>query len=256
MWVSKIGRSGLWARSGVAPQPASVIARRAMRRTAIIQGRTATSLARPRRLALPHPVRYAGRRHEHGTNGSHTRVARSCYRRAGRGPGPARRPPARRHRPGAGARDPALPDPRDARPPGRPLDLAAARVLAGAGARRPGARPLRARREWAAGRAASAHRHDAGGWQPDHPAGRRASTGRAADRSLMLEAVGMAEINKIFAVTDALGVHREALVIPLGTGTGRVRKLPSGKFEIIVDKDVPIDEWLKGLPGLIQAAMA
>jgi hypothetical protein len=58
----------------------------------------------------------------------------------------------------------------------------------------------------------------------------------------MLEAVGMAEINKIFAVTDALGVHREALVIPLGTGTGRVRKLPSGKFEIIVDNNVPIDQ--------------
>ena len=72
----------------------------------------------------------------------------------------------------------------------------------------------------------------------------------------MLEAVGMAEINKIFAVTDALGVHREALVIPLGTGTGRVRKLPNGKFEIIVDKNVPIDEWLEGLPALIQAAMA
>ncbi len=71
----------------------------------------------------------------------------------------------------------------------------------------------------------------------------------------MLEAVGMAEINKIFAVTDALGVHREALVIPLRTGTGRVRKLPSGKFEIIVDKNVPIDEWLEGLPALIQAAM-
>jgi hypothetical protein len=72
----------------------------------------------------------------------------------------------------------------------------------------------------------------------------------------MLEAVGMAEINKIFAVTDALGVHREALVIPLGTGTGRVRKLPSGKFEIIVDRNIPIDEWLEGLPALIQAAMA
>jgi hypothetical protein len=72
----------------------------------------------------------------------------------------------------------------------------------------------------------------------------------------MLEAVGMAEINKIFVVTDALGVHREALVIPLGTGTGRVRKLPSGKLEIVVDKDIPIDEWLKGLPALIRAAMA
>jgi len=72
----------------------------------------------------------------------------------------------------------------------------------------------------------------------------------------MLEAVGMAEINKIFAVTDALGVHREGLVIPLGTGTGRVRKLPSGKLEIVVDKNIPIDEWLEGLPALIQAAMA
>jgi hypothetical protein len=72
----------------------------------------------------------------------------------------------------------------------------------------------------------------------------------------MLEAVGMAEINKIFAVTDALGVHRESLVIPLGTGKGRVRRLPSGKLEITVDRDVPIDEWLEGLPALIQAAMA
>jgi hypothetical protein len=72
----------------------------------------------------------------------------------------------------------------------------------------------------------------------------------------MLDAVGMAEINKIFAVTDALGVHRESLVIPLGTGTGRVRKLPSGKLEIVVDAEAPIDEWLQGLPALIRAAMA
>jgi hypothetical protein len=72
----------------------------------------------------------------------------------------------------------------------------------------------------------------------------------------MLEAVGMAEINKIFAVTDALGVHREALVIPLGTGKGRVRKLPSGKLEITVDRETPLDAWLEGLPALIRAAMA
>ena len=41
------------------------------------------------------------------------------------------------------------------------------------------------------------------------------------------------EINKIFAVMDALGIHRESVVIPLGTGKGRVRKLVSGKLEII-----------------------
>ena len=71
----------------------------------------------------------------------------------------------------------------------------------------------------------------------------------------MLEAVGMNEINKIFAVIDALGIHREAVVIPLGTGRGRVRKMLNGKLEIIVDAETPIDEWLLGLPELIKAAM-
>jgi hypothetical protein len=70
----------------------------------------------------------------------------------------------------------------------------------------------------------------------------------------MLDTVGMNEITKIFAVTDEMGVHRESLVIPLGTGKGRVRKLPSGKLEIIVDAETPLDEWLKGLPELIRAA--
>jgi hypothetical protein len=53
-------------------------------------------------------------------------------------------------------------------------------------------------------------------------------------------------------VTDALGIHRESLVIPLGPATpGRVRKLPSGKLEIVVDAQTPIDEWVKLLPALI-----
>jgi hypothetical protein len=71
----------------------------------------------------------------------------------------------------------------------------------------------------------------------------------------VLEVVTMKEIDAIFAVTDALGIHREALVIPLGPATpGRVRKLPSGKFEIVVDAEAPIEVWVKELPGLIAAA--
>ena len=71
----------------------------------------------------------------------------------------------------------------------------------------------------------------------------------------MLEAVTMKEIEKIFAVTDGMGIHREALVIPLGPATpGRVRKLPSGKIEITVDAQMPLDEWLKSLPALIRQA--
>jgi hypothetical protein len=64
----------------------------------------------------------------------------------------------------------------------------------------------------------------------------------------------MKEIDAIFAVTDALGIHREALVIPLGPATpGRVRKLPSGKLEIVVDAETPIEAWVKELPRLIAA---
>ena len=71
----------------------------------------------------------------------------------------------------------------------------------------------------------------------------------------MLEVVTMKEIDAIFAVTDALGIHREALVIPLGPSTpGRVRKLPSGKLEIVVDAQTPIEAWVKELPRLIAAA--
>ena len=72
----------------------------------------------------------------------------------------------------------------------------------------------------------------------------------------MLDAVGMNEINKIFTVLDAMGIHREHVVIPLGTGQGRVRRMPSGKLEIIVDATTPIDEWLEGLPELIRAAQS
>ncbi|MBI4271096.1 MAG: hypothetical protein HY615_12230, partial [Candidatus Rokubacteria bacterium] len=62
----------------------------------------------------------------------------------------------------------------------------------------------------------------------------------------MLESVTMKEIEAIFAVTDALGIHRETLVIPLGPATpGRVRKLPSGKLEITVEAERPLEEWLR-----------
>lgn len=70
----------------------------------------------------------------------------------------------------------------------------------------------------------------------------------------MLEVVSMKEIDAIFEITDALGVHRESLVIPLGPATpGKVRKLPSGKLEITVDAETPIEEWVKGLAALIAA---
>ncbi len=70
-----------------------------------------------------------------------------------------------------------------------------------------------------------------------------------------LQAVTLREIEAIFGVTDALGISREALVIPLTPGRpGRVRRLPSGKLEIVVDAERPLAEWLQELPALIKAA--
>jgi len=71
----------------------------------------------------------------------------------------------------------------------------------------------------------------------------------------VLDIVTMREIEAVFAVTDALGISREAVVIPLSPERpGRVRRLPGGKLEIVVDAEVPIDEWVKGLPAMIRAA--
>lgn len=73
----------------------------------------------------------------------------------------------------------------------------------------------------------------------------------------MLERVTLAEIQAVFAVTDALGISREALVIPLAPGRpGRVRRLPGGKLEIVVDAETPLEQWLATLPGLIEAVRA
>ena len=63
----------------------------------------------------------------------------------------------------------------------------------------------------------------------------------------MLEAVTLKEIERIFEVTDRLGVHREALVIPLRPRhPGGVRRLGSGKLEIVVESE-DLEAWMAGL---------
>lgn len=72
-----------------------------------------------------------------------------------------------------------------------------------------------------------------------------------------MQQVGMAEIQKIFEITDALGIHRESLVIPLGPkNPGSVRRKPNGKFEIVVDASMEFDAWLEGLAEALRAAGA
>lgn len=65
---------------------------------------------------------------------------------------------------------------------------------------------------------------------------------------MALKVVTMREIERIFTVIDRIGVHREAVVIPLKPATpGSVRRLPNGKYEIVVDGERPLDEWLSDL---------
>jgi hypothetical protein len=69
----------------------------------------------------------------------------------------------------------------------------------------------------------------------------------------VLEAVTLREIQAIFEITDRLGIHREQLVIPLGPRhPGRVRRMPNGKLEIVVEKDGEFEVWLAGLEGEIR----
>ncbi len=72
----------------------------------------------------------------------------------------------------------------------------------------------------------------------------------------MLKAVTLKEIERIFAITDALGISREALVIPLRPESpGWVRPLAGGKLEIVVERDADFDEWLNALERRIRSVM-
>ena len=72
---------------------------------------------------------------------------------------------------------------------------------------------------------------------------------------MVLQAVTIREIQRIFEVTDALGIHREMVVIPLRPRhPGAVRKMPGGKVEIVVESENPFEDWVAGLADEIRKA--
>ena len=69
----------------------------------------------------------------------------------------------------------------------------------------------------------------------------------------MTDAFGQAEILRILAVTDALGLHRETVVIPLWTrGAGGLR-VRGSKLEITAPES-GFEGWLAALPDVLRAA--
>jgi hypothetical protein len=72
----------------------------------------------------------------------------------------------------------------------------------------------------------------------------------------LLKVVTLKEIERIFAITDAMGISREALVIPLRPESpGRVRMTSGGKLEIVVEQAAEFDEWLNELETRIRSVM-
>jgi len=69
----------------------------------------------------------------------------------------------------------------------------------------------------------------------------------------LLKAITLKEIERIFAVTDVLGISREALIIPLRPeNPGRVRLMAGDKIEIVVEREADFEQWLKGLEGQLR----
>lgn len=72
----------------------------------------------------------------------------------------------------------------------------------------------------------------------------------------MLKALTLKEIERILAITDALGISREAIVIPLRTESpGRIQMLSNGKLEIVAERDADFEQWVTGLESRIRALM-
>ncbi|MDP6494021.1 MAG: hypothetical protein QGI09_01055 [Dehalococcoidia bacterium] len=60
--------------------------------------------------------------------------------------------------------------------------------------------------------------------------------------------IGMRDMGVIFEVTDAMGISRESISVPLGKeDPGAVRKLPTGDIEIVIPESIPLEDWLATL---------
>ncbi|GJL52779.1 MAG: hypothetical protein NPIRA01_40060 [Nitrospirales bacterium] len=71
-----------------------------------------------------------------------------------------------------------------------------------------------------------------------------------------MQAVSFQQITKILELTDELNLSREWVEIPLSPESpGSVKKLPNGKLEVVVDADIPFDEWFPTIQEKIQAVM-
>ena len=72
-----------------------------------------------------------------------------------------------------------------------------------------------------------------------------------------MKPIGMQEMNLVFEVVDRLEISREAIQVPLlPEGAGSVRRLESGRFEIVLPAEGSLDEWLPALEAELRRLSA
>lgn len=55
------------------------------------------------------------------------------------------------------------------------------------------------------------------------------------------------DMENVFRVTDELGIHREALTVPLARqDPGEVRQTAPGQFRIVLPESIATEEWTQG----------
>lgn len=72
----------------------------------------------------------------------------------------------------------------------------------------------------------------------------------------MVQAVGMPEMQRVFAVTDELGLSREAIKVPLAMGQGTLRRLADGRIEIVIDPEPSLEQFFTQLPARLREFLA
>jgi hypothetical protein len=59
------------------------------------------------------------------------------------------------------------------------------------------------------------------------------------------------DIRRVLEVTDSLGLHREAVRIPLDTVPGGRLRVAGSAMILELPSDIPLDTWLAELPALV-----
>lgn len=64
----------------------------------------------------------------------------------------------------------------------------------------------------------------------------------------MPKPITQSDMEAVFALTDALGIHRESVTVPIARrDPGGVKQLPGGMVQISLPESVDVGAWVNGV---------